>query len=169
MSINWFISRTGHAYGNSSLSDRGRKQIEKLNNVLTNYLNVNSGNSVIFYTPSIRGEETAKILGKRVKRISINELWTDSDKPKGNVSSVVSAHSKILNIDIEARNYILITDYDSTSEYPKYLSNRILNRPLEFSPLLPGECYWLSTSLEEWKKLPSDERMYYSKRIMVKG
>lgn len=169
MPVNWFIAQTGHSYGNAFLSDNGRKQIEKLNNILTSHLDVDPRNLAIFYTPSIRGEETAKILGKKSKRISINELWLDSDKPKGAISSIVSAHSRILKMNIPAKNYIIITDHIGTSEYPKYLSSRILNQSLDFSPLLRGEAYWLGLDVEEWKKLPSDERMYHSKKIMVKG
>ncbi len=169
MPVNWFIAQTGHSYGNTPLSEKGRKQIEKLGIILNDHLDVEPKNLAIFYTPSIRGEETAKILGKKSKKIRINELWTDSDKPKGTLSSIVSAHSKILKIGIQAKNYLIITDYSGTSEYPKYLSNKILSQSLDFSPLLRGEAYWLCLNAEEWKKLPSDERLYHSEKVMVKG
>jgi hypothetical protein len=169
MPKNWFIVRTGHTYGNAELSERGKKQIERINDVLKNGLNISSNNLAIFYTPSKRGYETAKILGKKSEKTRIKELWTDFDKPKEFIASVSLAYSKILEIRLNMDSFVVITDNIGTSEFSKYLSRIYLKTPLEFSPLLHGETYWLNIKSEEWRRIPSNERLYHSERIMVKG
>ncbi len=169
MPTNWFIVQTGHAYGNTSLSDKGRNQIEKLRRSIVDGLSVDSRDLTIFYTPSKRGEETARTLGKKAGRIRVKELWTDKDRPKDISASIIIAHNRIMKMDIPGDNYIVVTDPEGAMQYPRYLSRKFFNQPLEFNPLLYGEAYWLSLDNEEWRSIPSDQRLYHSERVIVKG
>jgi hypothetical protein len=166
----WIIIQAGRENGTNGITEQSRREIQRLRSEILSGITKDPWDIAVYYTPSKRGEATSRILvGNRCTRTRVKELWTDTDRPRELKPSIVEAHQRIMDMEINAGTSIIITDYEGTSSYPRVLSNDVFGKGLTFGNLKHGEAYWLDVEREEWRRLPANERLYHSEKIIVKG